>query len=334
MPQAIAIIGAGLAGLAAARRLAAAGHAVSLFDKGRGPGGRLSTRRSGDWRFDHGGQFVTARDPVFQAVMTGLLRAGHAARWDGRIVRLEGDGSISPHPVERFVGTPGMNGLIHGLAADLPAACAPRWGVRVAAISGGPGDWHLQGEDGGDLGHFGRLVLAIPAPQVVALLRNPAPSLAEQAGAAILAPCWALMLGFAGPVPDVGWDAAFIAAAGGEDRPLSWIAHDGAKPGRGGAASWVAHASPDWSQRHLEETADQVTGPLRAAFAAATGIDAAPAFIAAHRWRYALPSRPLRDGFLFDETLGIGVAGDWCLDARAEAAFLSGHHLAGVLGAA
>lgn len=333
MSQTIAIIGAGLAGLAAARRLTAAGMAVTLFDKGRGPGGRLSTRRAGDWRFDHGGQFVTARDPAFQSVMAGLLRSGHAARWNGRIVRLEADGSISPHPVERFVGTPGMNALIHGLAADLPPAAAPRWGVRVASIAGGPGDWHLTGEEGADLGHFTRLVLAMPAPQVVDLLRSPAPALAEQAGTAIMAPCWALMLGFAGATPDIGWDAAFVAGAGGEDRPFSWIAHDGAKPGRGGAASWVAHASPEWSARHLEETAEQVTGPLLTAFAAATGIHATPAFMAAHRWRYAIPTRPLEQGFLWDAGLGIGVAGDWCLEARAEAAFVSGHRLAGAMGA-
>lgn len=41
----VAIIGAGMAGLSCARALVQAGVAVELFDKGRGPGGRMSTRR-------------------------------------------------------------------------------------------------------------------------------------------------------------------------------------------------------------------------------------------------------------------------------------------------
>ena len=59
----VAVIGAGMAGLAAARTLAAAGHAVQVFDKGRGIGGRLSTRRTDYGAFDHGAQYATVRDP-------------------------------------------------------------------------------------------------------------------------------------------------------------------------------------------------------------------------------------------------------------------------------
>jgi predicted NAD/FAD-dependent oxidoreductase len=59
-----AIIGAGMAGLACADALKEAGHNVALFDKGRGPGGRMSTRRMetplGEVAFDHGAQYFTA----------------------------------------------------------------------------------------------------------------------------------------------------------------------------------------------------------------------------------------------------------------------------------
>lgn len=42
-----AIVGAGLAGLACADELAAAGHHVTLLDKARGPGGRKREPRHG-----------------------------------------------------------------------------------------------------------------------------------------------------------------------------------------------------------------------------------------------------------------------------------------------
>ena len=46
----IAIVGAGISGLMAATYLAEKGKAPVLFDKGRGPGGRMSTRRFGEFR--------------------------------------------------------------------------------------------------------------------------------------------------------------------------------------------------------------------------------------------------------------------------------------------
>jgi predicted NAD/FAD-dependent oxidoreductase len=42
----IGIVGAGMAGLSCAEGLANHGHDVVLLDKGRGPGGRMSTRRT------------------------------------------------------------------------------------------------------------------------------------------------------------------------------------------------------------------------------------------------------------------------------------------------
>lgn len=327
----IAIIGAGLSGLSAALSLVAAGRRVQVFDKGRGPGGRLSTRRAGDWRFDHGGQFLTARDDGFRAIMDRLVTAGHAAPWTGRVIRLHADGRQEPHGVERFVGTPGMNGIIQGLVALLPEAARPQFGTRVTAITGAPGQWSLSLEEGDDIGPFTRVILALPSPQAADLLRPVAPVLAERAAHASMAPCWALMLGFDGPVSLPDWDAAFIADAGGAERPLSWIAHDGGKPGRAGKAAFVAHGAPVWSQTHLEEAAASVEPVLLSAFQAATGIRATPSFMAAHRWRYALPTAPLADGFLLDVDLGLGACGDWCLEARAEAAFVSGRRLAAAM---
>lgn len=336
-----AIIGAGLAGLSAALALTAQGRTVRLFDKGLGAGGRLSTRRAGDHRFDHGGQYLTVRDAGLRAIMQDLADAGHAARWDGHVVRLHPDGRVEPHRVDRFVGLPGMSGLAHGLVARLPPDARPRLSCRVARIAGGPGDWRLEEEGGTGLGRFDRLVLALPAPQAADLLRAVSPSLARLADGAVMAPCWALMLAFGsagGPAGGSGawpaWDGAFIADAGGPGRPLSWIARDGSKPGRAAAASFVAHAAPDWSARHLEDPAATVGPALLAAFRDATGIVAEPLFQDLHRWRHALPTRPLTDGFLLDGAAGIGVCGDWCLDARAEAAFISGRELARAMVAA
>jgi predicted NAD/FAD-dependent oxidoreductase len=81
----IAIIGAGLAGAAAGRSLQEAGHQVTLFDKGRGPGGRMSTRRMetalGTVRLDHGAQFFTVRGEGLTKAVAGWTAAGACAPW-------------------------------------------------------------------------------------------------------------------------------------------------------------------------------------------------------------------------------------------------------------
>jgi renalase len=70
-PRTIAVVGAGLAGLSCAQALLQAGHTVHVFDKARGPSGRMSTRRADDehgpWQCDHGAQYFTARDHAFKA---------------------------------------------------------------------------------------------------------------------------------------------------------------------------------------------------------------------------------------------------------------------------
>ena len=60
----VAIIGAGLTGLSAARRLIEAGIETELFEKSRGVSGRAATRRLEfhdlTLRFDHGSPFLTS----------------------------------------------------------------------------------------------------------------------------------------------------------------------------------------------------------------------------------------------------------------------------------
>ncbi|MSO32728.1 MAG: FAD-dependent oxidoreductase, partial [Ilumatobacteraceae bacterium] len=57
----VVVVGAGIAGLTAARALSHAGHSVIVLDKGRSVGGRMATRRIGDATVDHGAQFFTVR---------------------------------------------------------------------------------------------------------------------------------------------------------------------------------------------------------------------------------------------------------------------------------
>ena len=311
MTSAVAIIGAGMAGASAARTLHAAGHRVAVFDKGRGLGGRMATRRLPDGTtFDHGAQYFTARDPGFARDVASWIGAETAAPW--------GEPGWS-------AGTPGAPDPVRSLLAGLPVAT----GLTVSRLAREDGRWALTGARGERLpGAFDAVLVTAPAPQARAL--------GETAGAewsaldrVRYAPCWALMLAHEGeaPMPETHRREADPA------RPIAWIARDDTKPGRGGGRrTLVVHASPGWSRAHLEEEAETVAGLLTAELRCLPGL-ALPApgrigYAAAHRWRYALVERAAEEPCLWSPDLRLGVAGDGCLGGRVEAAYLSGRALA------
>ncbi|MBN8231358.1 FAD-dependent oxidoreductase [Corallococcus macrosporus] len=314
----VVVIGAGMSGLALARVLTGAGFGVRVLDKGRGPGGRLSTRRSADGgTFDHGAQYFTARDPLFRELVDAWVAEGVVAEWHGRIGTLT-RGTVTPAKESvRYVGVPGMSAVAKALADGLDV----RVGVRVARVAREGQGWRLTSETGEDLGLAEVVVAAVPAPQAVPLLAG-APALAAQAETARLSPCWAVMARFEEPVA-VELDGAFV-----EDSPLSWVARDTSKLGRAPGERWVLHGSPEYSASHLEETAEEMAPKLVEAFGKALGREVRAVEAVAHRWRFAMPSPPLETSSLFDPAFGLGACGDWCAGPRVEGAFLSGIALA------
>jgi predicted NAD/FAD-dependent oxidoreductase len=302
------VIGGGMAGLACATVLTRSGASVTVLDKGRGPGGRMAARRveiAGETvSFDHGAQYFTARDPAFRRVVAEWKAAGVVARWPAA-----GE--------EAWVGTPGMNGPVRAMAQPLDV----RWGVRAEALSRDGEAWRVTSDNG--IFSAAKVLLAVPAEQAAALLADAAPDFAALAGSVISAPCWAVMAGFSGRLP-IAADT-FRSDAG----PVSWAARNSAKPGRGGAETWVIHASPARSRDIVDWPKAQVAEALLADFFAATGIDAVvPEHCDAHRWLYAQPRALPGEGAHFDAALGIGIAGDWLHSPRVEGAFFSGRALA------
>ena len=300
----VAIIGTGIAGLACARRLTQAGMRPVLFDKGRGIGGRIATRRADGLQFDHGAQHVTARGADFAAVLQGLVDAGAAARWtDGA-----GRG--------RIVGTPGMSALARGLAAGLEI----RQGVPVTGLRPEAAGWSLHAA--GAQHRAARVVVTVPAPQVAGLLGADHPLVPALQGVR-LAPCLTLMAAIAAP-------ASFVSREDPGD-PLAWIAQDGSKPGRpgGGAATWVAQAGPAFSAAHLERTPADLVAQMLPMLCRRLDVDSdRVVHAAAHRWRHARVTAPLGQPFLRDAPGRLYLGGDWCLGPRVEAAWTSGTAIA------
>lgn len=321
-PLVVAVVGAGVAGAAAARTIADAGHAVTLFDKGRGPGGRASTRHDGEYRFDHGAQYFTVEDERFARVARAWWHERAITEWSPRLLtfgekpaRASDANTPTRPPLHRLVATPGMSALLQRMLYDLDV----RYGVTVTELHRTETRWRLVGGDQTALGEFDALVLAAPAPQSAALLDPASFAMASRIREAQYAPCWALMLAFDEPL-GLELDAAFVNIG-----PLKWLSRDSSKPERAPGERWVLHATADWSQKHLESAPEEVTAMLLDAFFATTGArPTTPAYAKAHRWRYAFVTQPLGEPCLYMPTLRVAACGDWCLGPKIQAAYLSG----------
>lgn len=314
----IAIVGAGLAGLSCANALQAAGHSVVLFEKSRGPAGRMSTRRTDDWQCDFGAQYFVARDPAFCAEVERWTEARVAQPWQPRLGSFDGRvWTPSSTALVRHVGVPSMTAPAHWLAQGLQVHSR----LTVQTIESSEGGWTLHcAETGAPKAVFGTVLLAMPAPQATALLGEHAPGLSGVAARAGMRACWALMLRFDAPLT-WDFDAAFV-----NQGPLSWIARDTSKPGRPRGETWVLHATADWSHDHLEDDPAEVASALLKAFSdlGAPG----PAAWTAHRWRYATNAPALTEGCAWDSVARLGLCGDWLHGGKVEGAWLSGQALA------
>lgn len=338
----IAIVGAGMAGLTARYRLAAAGYHVETFDKGRGPGGRMSRRRAGAFEFDHGAQYFTVRSREFRELVERWVGDGTVERWNARIGTRRSNSWIeAASEPPRYVGVPGMNQPAKNLAILGDDAGAPPIRLQTRIVEairehpeGASSDlWYLRDAAETLHGPYGALILTVPPPQAQEILpsHSSAVSLLRRAN---IDPCWAVMALFERP-PLEQWDAVFL-----DGEALSWAARNSSKPGRPAGHAWVLHASPRWSRENLELHPEEVIRLLTAEFQAVSGDGPLlTSWAAAHRWRYARPRPPemvpptpgVSEGSLYwwspEERLGL--AGDWFCGGRVECAFLSGHALAG-----
>ena len=305
----VLVIGAGIAGLTAAAELQRGGRRVLLLDKGRGVGGRLASRRIDGATFDHGAQFITTRDPRFEAVLERGRERGAVEEWG------YGVGGVGAEP-RRWRGKPSMSGLAKYLACGLDVHLE----VSVVALGCGENRWRAETTSGRTF-TAGAVVLTPPVPQALAILDAGGTVVAPEVRARLAAieyeRCLAVMAVLDGP--------SGLGPSGGfrpEEGPVGWIADNQLK-GVSVEPAVTVHGRPEFSLKHWDGDWQESGRVLLGA--AAPWIGAGVKTFQVHGWRYSKPLEIAEEwGVVLRAEPMLVMAGDAFGGSGVEGAALSG----------
>ncbi|MBU6159584.1 MAG: FAD-dependent oxidoreductase [Myxococcales bacterium] len=316
MKSGILVVGAGMSGATCARHLRDAGYRVAVVDKGRGPGGRMSTRRIDAVRFDHGAPGFAARSPEFREVVEGWMADGSVVPWQP-VPPAVGSCNIE----NQYVGRPSMNRIIQQALDGLSV----RFNTAVTSVEHAGGQFRVGFQGAESRESYDAVVVAIPAPQAAQLLST-FPAIASELGAIQMRPRWVSMVSFSRPL-DTRREAFVWDNIEGSSLGSAW--RDSAKPGRDGGELWTLQSTPDFSEAMFDAAPDAIASRLLRDFRQNSALEL-PSIILniAHRWRYAVVAKPAGKPCVVHDSLPLIAAGDWCLGPCVEDAWHSGRQAA------
>ncbi|MFT4967356.1 MAG: renalase [Candidatus Deianiraeaceae bacterium] len=309
----IAIIGAGISGLTLARKLSET-HDVEIFEKARGVGGRMSTRRVDDLRYNHGCQLFTAHSDQFQGFCTQMINQGVIKKFSGKVINMQNSQAkeMKSNKVY-YLSYPYMNSLCKHLVKNLQI----HLNTRITNITRSHHKWVLKSEDQ-TFRDFDILLITIPSPQVSDLLPKTFQYL-PQIKQIHMSPCFALILRFNKNLA-MNYSVANIV-----DSPIKAIFVNNLQSNSvESPTTIVSHATSTWSTQNIDCNQAEIANTLQQALQRfihfkKTDIQ----YFVVHLWRYARATEHHRCTSFFDDTLQIGICGDWLASGDIEGGYLS-----------
>ena len=319
--KSIAIIGAGLSGLTVFHKLKNAAD-ITIFEKSTKVGGRISARVNGNFEFDHGAQFFTAKDKNFRSFLEPFIEREVVKQWNARFAEINGSqiefqskwGSEFPH----YIGAPAMNSFLDSLSHNARII----FEKKVEGIKLHDDLWELYDNDHNSLGCYDWVISAVPAPQTNEIFPRDF-NFWDILSKIKMSSCFSLMVGFREPI-ELGFDAAIV-----NNSDISWISLNSSKPDRMGNPSVLVHSSNKWADKNIDIEPEKASHHLLDTLSNTIDLPFDNlAFKDLKFWRYANVSKQNNNQIFLDVANRLGACGDWCIKGRVEAAFQSGEIIA------
>jgi predicted NAD/FAD-dependent oxidoreductase len=315
----VAVIGAGLASLSLAKKLEGQVD-ITIFEKSQGVGGRMSTRNSPPYQFDHGAQYFTARSKTFQEFLDPLIDSGLVVEWNPKIVTLEF--GKTPNKLDWFephyIAVPKMNSLCKYMAEGKKINLNTKIKKLFKTLKG----WELTDANHNIHSYYDWVVSTLPAKQLISFFPQTFNDFTTIESTKMVG-CFSLMIGLK-KLPKLDWQAAII-----KNSAIGWISVNSAKPGRNNKPSLLVQTTNEWAESQMGEDINYIQATLLKELTKFIELDINEfSFIKTHIWHYANTALSAGKDYLIDPKQKLAACGDWCISGKVESAFLSAHSLA------
>lgn len=334
-----AIIGAGISGLSAITKIQESKLAsnITLFEKSPIAGGRLAAKFSRCYQFDSALQHIRINSREFSHFLTPIFNKGVLKPWFANFCVIDNNKARNHRRWSRklsnmhYVATPSMNKI-----ADVILELAleknnlqTKFNCEITKIKQHHDKLLIIDKNNNIYDDFD-FVISTVAPQYnLNILPRNFQYLKNIKKKKMLG-CYALMIAL-DKKPDIRWDAALI-----KNSKLSWISFDSSKPDRKVRINknnkshycFLADSRNIWADNNIERDLEDVKEELIIEFLNILKMDKNNIIHSdIARWPYANIEKQYGAKSYFDKKLKIGVCGDWLIQGRVEAAFLSAMNL-------
>lgn len=313
----VAVVGAGIAGLAAARELTQSGSEVVIFEKSGRVGGRIRIESVDQFVFDMGATSVAPRGRAIENVLLnelsqeGLVKIAKPI-WTMAYGRVS-PGEASHVNIERYCFEAGMDELPKRLTVGLD--------VRLNCDAGtihADGDRWIVAEE-----VFDAVILSMSVTEAQQFIHRS--QLNRYVPNARYRACLSVGLGYAFADPEVNYHALVEPE---QRSPVIWFSFESVKcSGRApeGQCAIVAQFGPQYSADHFEDSESEIAHEAYVSLARILGDKyLTPSTYKITRWRYSQPESIVNFESANPAGSKLLLAGDGLLGARVELAYETG----------
>ena len=321
MKKHIAVIGAGLSGITIASIIKEK-FKVEVFEKSRGVGGRMSTRKETSFIFDHGAQFFKIKTPDFKNYLSESFSQQIIQPWNFRLAYFDGQNlrkiKFIKDEDKFYVGVPNMNSIVKHLSKK----CNVILNTKIERIINENDKWNLYDQNKKSYGSYDLVVLSLPAQQSLKLITKKV-SFYPLIEKIKMKGCFSLMVGMSEPL-NLDYDAALI-----ENEDIAWFAVNNSKPFRMNNYCLLINSSYEYASKNINTSKDKVLKHLLNISSEFINYDLSKSnMIKIHKWRYVEAKCSPKENYFIDHKEKVAACGDWFINSRVEGAFLSANELA------
>ena len=320
MKKHIAVIGAGLSGITIASIIKEK-FKVEVFEKSRGVGGRMSTRKELPFIFDHGAQFFKIESNDFKNFVAELIAQQIISPWKLKLAYFEGDNLKKIKMIQKkhkfYVGVPSMDSIVKYMSKDL---CV-NLNTKIERIIKQGDKWYIYDQNKKRHGHYDWIIISLPAEQSLELIAKTIcfHSLIKKIK---MVGCISLMVGLNKSL-NLDYDAALI-----KNKDIAWLALNNSKPHRKKNTCLLINSSYEYAKKNSNSSKIKVQKHLLNETRNLINSNLSDAeLLKVHQWKYVEAKNHPAEDYFIDRDQKIGVCGDWFINSRVEGAFLSAKKL-------